>query len=52
MPRRPDEIAASLLQEYALFRHNTYDAGDSCFVPSNVIFDAREVTQLTYEFFA
>jgi len=34
------EIAASLLQAYAFFHHNTYDAKGVCFVPGNVLFDA------------
>ncbi len=51
VPRRSGEIAASLLPAYPFFRHNTYDAGDACFVPSNVIFDAQEVTQATYELY-
>jgi len=40
VPRRSGEIATSLLQAYALFHHNTYDAGEVCFVPSNSSFDA------------
>jgi hypothetical protein len=51
VPRRSGDIAASPLQAYAFFRHNAYDAEDACFVPSNVIFDAREVTLVTYELF-
>src|SRR5258708_8708549 len=43
VPRRSGEIAASLLQAYALFHHNTYDAGGVCFVPSNATFDAGPV---------
>jgi len=43
VPRRSSEIAASLLQAYAFFRHNTYDAGGVCFVPGNVSFDAEQV---------
>jgi len=39
------EVAASLLKAYLFFRHNTYDAGEGCFVPSNVTFDAKEVTR-------
>ena len=46
MPRRSGEIAASLLKAYLFFRHNTYDAGEGCFVPSNLIFHAKEVMQL------
>lgn len=37
VPRRSGEIAASLLQAYAFFHHNTYDAGEVCFVPINVM---------------
>ena len=48
VPRRSGEIAASLLQAYALFRHNTYDAGGVCFVPSNSTLDAGPVTLVTY----
>src|SRR5713226_1980672 len=51
VPRRSGEIAASLSQAYAFIHHNTYDAEGACFVPSNVIFDAKEVTQVTYEFY-
>ena len=51
VPRRSSEVAASLLKAYLFFRHNTYDAGEGCFVPSNVIFDAKEVTPVTYEFY-
>jgi len=40
VPRRSGEIAASPLQAYAFFRHNTYDAKGVCFVPGNVLFDA------------
>jgi hypothetical protein len=50
VPRRSGDIAASLLQAYAFFHHNRYDAREACFVPSNVIFDAQEVTQVTREF--
>src|ERR1700686_2117083 len=50
VPRRSGEIAASLLKAYLFFRHNTYDAGEGCFVPGNLIFHAKEVMQLTYEF--
>ncbi len=48
VPRRSGEIAASLLQAYAFFHYNTYDAGEVCFVPSNVSFDAGQVMQVTY----
>src|ERR1700719_821324 len=41
VPRRSGEIAASLLKAYLFFRHNTYDAGEGCFVPGNLIFHAR-----------
>jgi len=41
VPRRPDEIAASLLQAYLFFRHNTYDAERECFVPGTLLFDAK-----------
>src|SRR5258708_34424857 len=51
VPRRSGEIAASHLKAYLFFRHNTYDAGEGCFVPSNVIFDAKKVTPATYEFY-
>ncbi len=51
VPRRSVEIAASLLKAYLFFRHNTYDAGEGCFVPGNVIFHAKKVMQLTYEFY-
>jgi hypothetical protein len=51
VPRRPDEIAASLLQAYLFFRHNTYDAGEGCFVPGNLLFNAEEDTQGTDEFY-
>ena len=51
VPRRSGEIAACLSKAYSFFRHNTYDAGEGCFVPSNVIFDAKEVTPVTYEFY-
>jgi hypothetical protein len=51
VPRRSGEIAASHLKAYLFFRHNTYDAGEGCFVPSNVIFDAKKVTPVTYEFY-
>src|SRR5258705_9605891 len=51
VPRRSGEVAASLLKASLFFRHNTYDAGEGCFVPSNVIFDAKEVTAGTYEFY-
>ena len=51
VPRRSGEVAASLLKAYPFFRHNTYDAGEGCFVPSNVTFDAKEVTAVTYEFY-
>ncbi len=50
VPRRSGELAAHLLQAYAFFHHNTYDAGDVCFVPSNLIFDAKEVTEVPGEF--
>jgi hypothetical protein len=43
VPRRSGEIAASLLQAYAYCCHKIYDAGEGCFVPGNVIFDAKEV---------
>jgi hypothetical protein len=48
VPRRSGEIAASLLQAYAFFHHSTYDAGEGCFVPSNVSFDAGPVMQVTF----
>ena len=51
VPRRSGEIAASLLKAYLFFRHNTYDAGEGCFVPGNVIFDPKKVTPATYEFY-
>jgi hypothetical protein len=51
VPRRSGEIAASHLKAYLFFRHNRYDAGEGCFVPSNVIFDAKKVTPATYEFY-
>src|SRR5258706_4514706 len=51
VPRRSGEVAASLLKAYLFFRHNAYDAGEGCFVPSNVIFDAKEVTAVTDEFY-
>jgi hypothetical protein len=51
VPRRSGEIAASRLQAYLFFRHNTYDAGEGCFVPSNVTFHAKEVMQVTFEFY-
>jgi len=41
VPRRSGEIAVSLLQAYAFFRHKIYDAGKECFVPGKVIFDAK-----------
>src|SRR6266404_84874 len=47
VPRRSGEIAVSLLQAYALFHHNTYDAGGICFVPSNVTFAAGPVMHVT-----
>ncbi len=37
VPRRSGEIAASLLQAYAVFHHNRYDAGSECFVPANLV---------------
>src|SRR5467141_306715 len=49
VPRRSGELAASLLQAYAIFPHNIYDAGGTCFVPSNVIFDAKNAAEVTYE---
>jgi len=33
--QRTVELATPLPQAYAIFRHNNYDAGDDCFVPSN-----------------
>jgi len=49
VPRRSGELAASLLQAYAIFPHNIYDAGGTCF-SSNVIFDAKERRgQVPYE---
>jgi hypothetical protein len=48
MPRRSGELAASHLEAYAFFRHNTSDAKDACFVPGNVTFDAGEVPQVTF----
>ena len=51
VPRRSGQIAVSQLKAYPFFRHNRYDAGEGCFVPSNVIFDAKKVTQATYEFY-
>src|SRR6267378_4772658 len=51
VPRRSGEIAASLLKAYPFFRHNTYDAGEECFVPSNAISDAKEVKLAAYEFY-
>src|SRR5260370_20908348 len=51
VPRRSGEFADSHLKAYLSFRHNTYDAGEVCFVPSNVIFDAKKVTPTTYEFY-
>src|SRR5437016_10713957 len=51
VPRRSGEIAAFLLKAYLFFRHNTYDTGEGCFVPGNVIFHAKKVIQLTYEFY-
>ncbi len=50
VPRRSGEIAASQLQGYAFFHHNTYDAKDVCFVPGNVLFDARRVIWVTFAF--
>jgi hypothetical protein len=50
VPRRSGEIAASLLQAYALFRHITYDAGGACFVPGNAALNAGHVTQVTIEY--
>jgi hypothetical protein len=51
VPRRSGEIAASHLKAYPFFRHNTYDAGEGCFVPSNVIFHAKGVKPVRYEFY-
>jgi hypothetical protein len=48
VPRRSGEIAASQLQAYAFFHHNTYDAKDVCFVPGNVLFDDRGVIEVTF----
>jgi hypothetical protein len=48
VPRRSGEIAASLLQAYAFFHHKTYDAGEVCFVPSNVSFDAELSMPVTF----
>src|SRR5260370_29625145 len=48
VPRRSGEIAASLLQAYAFFHHNTYDAEGVCFVPGNVHSDAGQVVQVTW----
>src|SRR5260370_37150003 len=36
VPRASAQIAASPSQAYAFFPHNTYDAEEVCFVPSNV----------------
>jgi hypothetical protein len=49
VPRRSGEIAASLLQAYAFFHHNTYDANGVCFVPGNVLFDAGRLIWVTFE---
>src|SRR5712692_11010799 len=43
LSRRTGEIAAPLLQAYALFHHNTYDAGRECFVPANLVFDVQRL---------
>jgi hypothetical protein len=48
VPRRSGEIAASLLQAYAFFHHNTYDAKGVCFVPGNVLFDAGRLIGVTF----
>jgi hypothetical protein len=48
MPRRSGELAATVSQAYAFFRHNTSDAEGACFVPGNVLFDARRVPQVTF----
>jgi hypothetical protein len=48
VPRRSGELAASHLEAYAFFRHNTSDAEDACFVPGNVLFDAWRVRQVTF----
>ena len=45
VPRRSGEIAGSLLQAYAFFHHSTYDAREVCFVPSNLVFDAKGHTR-------
>jgi hypothetical protein len=48
MPRRSGELAASHLEAYAFFRHNTSDAESACFVPGNVSFDVRELPRVTF----
>ena len=50
VPRRSGELAASLLQAYAFFRHNTYDAGSACFVPGNLMFEATRVAQVPFNY--
>jgi hypothetical protein len=50
VPRRSGELAVPLLQAYAFFRHNTYDAGGACFVPGNLIFEAIRVAQLPFNY--
>jgi len=50
--RRTVELSVPLPQAYAIFRHNNYDAGDTCFVPSNRLFDAEQGTLVTSKFCA
>ena len=50
--RRTVELVVPLPQAYAIFRHDNYDAGDACFVPSNRLFDAEHVTPVTSKFCA
>src|SRR6266481_1359667 len=52
VPRRSGEIAASLLQAYALFHHITYDAGGACFVPGNAALNAGYATPVIIEYYA